>query len=151
MYVLPRSLADDSYLRIFLDATRHLSADERGTRLEEDTFLAQLHDRLSLEGQTTAATSDSPSGALIEECNLHFVTFIDHRGDVYELDGTTAGPLVHRAPTPDPRSTSSPDRSLLHRACRVIRENYVDRPVEQASRLHYTVLALVHAMPGASD
>ncbi|KAJ3224377.1 Ubiquitin carboxyl-terminal hydrolase isozyme L3, partial [Clydaea vesicula] len=78
-------------LKIF-NKTRHFSADERAKFLEseEASELANLHFHSSIEGQSTVPESNA-------DVDLHFVTFVEVEGQLYELDGRKPFPINHGA------------------------------------------------------
>ena len=80
-------LDDDSILKKYLDAAKTLSAEERGKLLEGDSTFTSAHQELAQEGQTDANSGD--------EVNHHFIAYINHNGNLYELDGRKAFPINH--------------------------------------------------------
>jgi ubiquitin carboxyl-terminal hydrolase L3 len=120
---------------MFLQRTWNLSAEERGELLESDVFLAQIHERTSLQGQTHLSGTDE-----IEEVNLHFITFIEREGWLFELDGRKPEPSIVGSPA------DKANRSLLKRVSKVIRETYMKPSSPMSSSVddyQYTILALV--------
>lgn len=84
---------DGSILRKYLDAARNLSSEERGKLLENDTSFTEAHQELAVEGQTDA-NSDEP-------VLHHFVVFVNHNNELYELDGRKSYPIKHGDTTDD--------------------------------------------------
>lgn len=80
-------LQDDSPLKKFLGSARQLSAEQRGKLLEGFSEISDYHQELAMEGQT-----DANSGEPVEH---HFVAFVNHGGDLYELDGRKSFPVKH--------------------------------------------------------
>lgn len=76
-------------MKKYLDAARNLTPEERGKLLENDTSFTGAHQELAIEGQT-----DANSG---EPVNHHFVVFIQHNNELYELDGRKSYPIKHGA------------------------------------------------------
>ena len=69
---------NDGKLKSFLDATKDLSADERGHRLEIDGALSTAHEESALQGQTEAPSRD-------EKVDLHFIALVAKNGSLYQL------------------------------------------------------------------
>ena len=51
-------LLPGSPLQLFLEATRHLTPEERADRLENDSEIVRVHDEAAREGQTAAPNLD---------------------------------------------------------------------------------------------
>lgn len=68
----------DGHLKKFLEATQGLTPDERASKLEVDQGLSSAHESSALAGETEAPSRD-------EKVDLHFVTFIEKDGILYEL------------------------------------------------------------------
>ena len=51
-------LRPGSPLQLFLEATRHLTPEERADRLENDSEIVRVHDEAAREGQTAAPNLD---------------------------------------------------------------------------------------------
>ncbi|RIA99117.1 ubiquitin carboxyl-terminal hydrolase isozyme L3-like protein [Glomus cerebriforme] len=79
---------EDGPLRKLLDKTKNLTPDERAKVLEEDEELAEAHKTYASSGQTSTPRAD-------EDVNLHFTTFIEKDGSLYELDGRKPFPINH--------------------------------------------------------
>lgn len=80
-------LQEDSALKKYLNAAGQLSAEQRGKLLEGFTEISEFHQELALEGQTDANSADP--------VDHHFVAFVNHQGDLYELDGRKSFPVKH--------------------------------------------------------
>lgn len=80
-------MQENSALKKFLDSGRALSAEQRGKLLEGFTEISEFHQELALEGQTDANSSNP--------VDHHFVAFVNHRGELYELDGRKSFPVKH--------------------------------------------------------
>lgn len=70
-----------------MDEARELSPEQRGKLLEGFEEISASHQELALEGQT-----DANSG---EPVDHHFVAFVNHQGELYELDGRKSFPVNH--------------------------------------------------------
>lgn len=82
---------DGSILKKYLDAAKDLTPEERGKLLQNDASFTEAHQELAVEGQTDA-NSDEP-------VNHHYVAFINHNNELYELDGRKSYPIKHGATT----------------------------------------------------
>lgn len=78
---------EGSIFKLYLDAARKLTPEERGKLLQDNVSITEAHQELAVEGQT-----DANSG---EPVNHHFVVFINHNGELYELDGRKSYPIKH--------------------------------------------------------
>lgn len=64
-----------------------MTPEQRGKLLENDASFTGAHQELAVEGQTEA-NPDEP-------VNHHFVVFVNHKNDLYELDGRKSFPIKH--------------------------------------------------------
>lgn len=87
MFHFSVDLQENSILKKYLDAARNLSPEKRGKLFETFSTIGESHHKFALEGQT-----DANSG---EPVNYHFVTYVNHNGDLYELDGRRSYPVKH--------------------------------------------------------
>lgn len=78
----------DSALKKFIEKTSKMSAEERAAFLEKDESIRVTHESSAQEGQTEAPSAD-------ERVNLHFISFVNVGGQLYELDGRKLFPIVH--------------------------------------------------------
>lgn len=115
----------DSPLQSFLDATKGMSPEERGTELEKTKTISEAHEQSAQEGQTQAPPAD-------EDVSLHFVAFVHVDGNLYELDGRKSFPINHGVTTPE---------QLLEDASAVCRQ-FVERDPDN---LNFTLIALAPA------
>jgi len=104
----------DGPLKEFLEKTKAMSPDDKGTALENDEGIAKAHEESAQEGQTEAPDRDT-------KLDLHFVAFVEVDGNLYELDGRKKFP-INLGPT-------SPD-SLLQDAAKACRE-FINRDPEE--------------------
>lgn len=78
----------DSALKKFIEKTSKMNAEERAAFLEKDESIRVTHESSAQEGQTEAPSAD-------ERVNLHFISFVNVGGQLYELDGRKPFPIVH--------------------------------------------------------
>uniref|UniRef100_A0A8C6S9U1 Ubiquitin carboxyl-terminal hydrolase n=1 Tax=Neogobius melanostomus TaxID=47308 RepID=A0A8C6S9U1_9GOBI len=78
----------DSMLKKFLEKTSKMNPEERAAFLEKDETIRVTHESSAQEGQTEAPSAD-------ERVNLHFISFVNVGGQLYELDGRKPFPIVH--------------------------------------------------------
>lgn len=78
----------DSPLKIFFEKTSKMNPEERAAFLEKDESIRVTHESSAQEGQTEAPSAD-------ERVNLHFISFVNVGGQLYELDGRKPFPVVH--------------------------------------------------------
>lgn len=78
----------DSALKTFIEKTSKMNAEERAAFLEKDESIRVTHESSAQEGQTEAPSAD-------ERVNLHFISFVNVGGQLYELDGRKPFPIVH--------------------------------------------------------
>ncbi|KAI3388185.1 hypothetical protein SNEBB_006231 [Seison nebaliae] len=82
-------LDKNGVLKKFFDEVDPLSYEERGHRLGKACELASAHASTALGGQSEVMEATS-------KLNLHFVTFVEVDGNIYELDGRLSGPVLHQ-------------------------------------------------------
>lgn len=78
----------DSPLKKFFEKTSKMNPEERAAFLEKDESIRVMHESSAQEGQTEAPSAD-------ERVNLHFISFVNVGGQLYELDGRKPFPIVH--------------------------------------------------------
>lgn len=61
--------------------------------LQNSNTISETHSELAQEGQTEAN--------LNEPVNHHFVAFVEHNGELFELDGRKSSPIPHGKTSPD--------------------------------------------------
>jgi len=108
-------------LKRLLDKTKNLTPDERAKVLEEDEELAEAHKASASSGQTRTPRED-------EDVNLHFSSFIEKDGSLYELDGGKPFPINHGTCT-----------NLLQDSAKIIKK-FIERDPDN---FQFTVIALV--------
>ncbi|AMD20437.1 HDL307Cp [Eremothecium sinecaudum] len=95
MYALFHSLANNrELLEVDSKFNKYLSenkkADGRYGGKDSMDFVYSLSDLYKTNSQMGQTTAPDPAAAV----DLHFITFVEHEGKVYELDGRKSGPLV---------------------------------------------------------
>lgn len=81
----PIPFKPDSALAAFFERVRSLSADERGTALEQDKALVNAHTTVAQQGQTRALE--------VGATGHHFKALVERNGRLIELDGVRGAPL----------------------------------------------------------
>ncbi|KAF6201198.1 hypothetical protein GE061_005645 [Apolygus lucorum] len=112
----------DGTLKQFLESTKDMDPEARGTELQKNSNVADAHNTIAVEGQTEVPSED-------DKIIHHFVAFVHRDGDLYELDGRKAFPINHGPTTPD---------TLVEDAARVMTEIMRKDPDE----VRFTVCAL---------
>ncbi|XP_067842631.1 ubiquitin carboxyl-terminal hydrolase isozyme L3 [Heptranchias perlo] len=115
----------DSVMKKFLDDSITLTPEEKAKYLEKDESIRVTHEFSAQEGQTEAPSLD-------EKVDLHFITFVNIDGHLYELDGRKPFPINHGDTTAD---------SLLEDAIGVCKK-FMQRDPDE---LRFTVVALYKA------
>ncbi|XP_078513559.1 ubiquitin carboxyl-terminal hydrolase isozyme L3 [Lissotriton helveticus] len=112
----------DSAMKRFLNLSSKMTPDARAKFLEKDESIRLSHETSAQEGQTEAPHID-------DKVDLHFITFVEEQGYLYELDGRKQFPINHGP-------TSS--ETLLEDAV-VICKKFMNRDPDE---LRFTVVAL---------
>eukprot|EP00658_Telonema_sp_P-2_P067173 TRINITY_DN5610_c0_g1_i2.p1 TRINITY_DN5610_c0_g1~~TRINITY_DN5610_c0_g1_i2.p1 ORF type:complete len:191 (-),score=49.01 TRINITY_DN5610_c0_g1_i2:141-713(-) len=107
--------ADGVWLRDLIKATADMTPADRARYIEESDSLENLHGSAANQGQSHQEDINA-------EINLHFVTFVCHRGQLWELDGRAPGPIL--------RSENCPSEALLTESAKVI-QNYIKLVAEK--------------------
>ncbi|XP_051994108.1 ubiquitin carboxyl-terminal hydrolase isozyme L1-like [Xyrauchen texanus] len=76
----------NSALKKFLEATSGMSAAERAKELEKNKAIQEAHEEAAEAGQCRPEA---------DKVNFHFITFVNVKGQLYELDGRMEGPVCH--------------------------------------------------------
>ncbi|XP_078258421.1 ubiquitin carboxyl-terminal hydrolase isozyme L3 [Rhinoraja longicauda] len=84
----------NSALKRFLVDSACLSPEDKGKYLEKDESIRVTHEFSAQEGQTEAPSLD-------EKVDLHFISFVNVDGHLYELDGSKPFPINHGDTTDD--------------------------------------------------
>ena len=116
-------------LRQLYEATRNLSPDEKAVHLETNEKLASAHHASSVQGQSEVPDTE-------EEVDLHFICFIQHNGQLYEMDGRKPAPVNH-----------GPSTDLITDAVSVVKKFMERDPgkwtrLQISDQLNFTLLAL---------
>ncbi|XP_042171900.1 ubiquitin carboxyl-terminal hydrolase isozyme L1-like [Oncorhynchus tshawytscha] len=81
----------DSALKKFLDETANMTPAQRATHLENNQAIREAHDGVAAQGQCRVEA---------DNVNFHFITFVNVKGQLYELGECMA---ESRCPAPSPR------------------------------------------------
>lgn len=80
-------IEEGSVLKNYLNAAKNLTPKERGELLEGDSAFTGSHQELALEGQTESDPN--------VKVNHHFIVFVNHNDELYELDGRRHCAIPH--------------------------------------------------------
>ncbi|XP_027236835.1 ubiquitin carboxyl-terminal hydrolase isozyme L3 isoform X1 [Penaeus vannamei] len=116
---------EDGPLKEFLEKTKDMGPDEKGTALENDEGISKAHEESAQEGQTEAPDRDT-------KLDMHFVAFVEVDGNLYELDGRKKFPINHGSTSAD---------TLLKDAASACRK-FIERDPEEA---RFALVALASA------
>ena len=119
-------LKPNSPLKIFLDASRDLSPEERGKLLESNADICNAHHTSAREGQSQVPTDSN----LI----YHFTALVQKNGTLYQLSGRKGG-IISRGP--------SSEDTFLCDAARLCRQFIAKDP----NNFAFNVLALSKQNP----
>ncbi|XP_030644051.1 ubiquitin carboxyl-terminal hydrolase isozyme L1 [Chanos chanos] len=112
-----------SALKKFLETTATMSADDRAKQLEENQAIHGTHDEVAVEGQCRPEA---------DKVNFHFITFVNVKGHLFELDGRMDGPVNHGA---------TKDDTFIMDAAKVCRE-FMER---EKGEMRFSAVALCKA------
>lgn len=96
----------------------------KAQRLEQDAKIATLHDEA-----TSSETNATDRGNIDDDVTTHFIALVHHNGQLYELDGRKAAPILHGSTTPE---------KLLKDSIKVVQTFMQRDPTE----VRFTILAL---------
>eukprot|EP01111_Echinosteliopsis_oligospora_P002644 TRINITY_DN1399_c0_g1_i1.p1 TRINITY_DN1399_c0_g1~~TRINITY_DN1399_c0_g1_i1.p1 ORF type:complete len:236 (+),score=80.37 TRINITY_DN1399_c0_g1_i1:68-775(+) len=116
-------IGSDGFFKAFLNKTKEMTPDERAAALFDDQQIDTVHASSAQQGQSREIPPE-------EDVDLHFISFVQVDGNLYELDGTKPFPINHGASSAD---------SILQDAVKVIQKIIALNPEEN----RFTVLALV--------
>lgn len=116
---------DDGPLKEFLEKTKEMSPEDKGTALENDEGISKAHEESAQEGQTEAPDREA-------KLDMHFVAFVEVDGTLYELDGRKKFPINHGSTSAD---------TLLKDAAEACRE-FIKREPEES---RFALVALASA------
>jgi len=106
----------------FLDLSKAAKPEERAALLEKDAEMTRAHESSAEGGQTAAPSRDA-------KVDLHFISFVNVNGTLYELDGRKSAPIAHGKTT---------DETLMKDAA-VVCKKFIEREPEN---LNFTALAI---------
>ncbi|XP_010865178.1 ubiquitin carboxyl-terminal hydrolase isozyme L1 [Esox lucius] len=112
----------DSALKKFLDETAKMTPAQRATHLENNQAIREAHDEVASQGQCRVEA---------DKVNFHFITFVNVKGQLYELDGRLDGAVNHGTTT---------DGSFTQDAAKVCR-GFVER---EEGEVRFSAVALCH-------
>lgn len=112
----------DSKVMKFIENTLKQTPEERAVKLEKDESISVAHGFSAQEGQSKVPSVD-------DKINLHFIAFVNVGGQLYELDGRKAFPVVHGKTSED---------TFLEDAGRVCKA-FMDRDPQE---IHFNIIAL---------
>jgi ubiquitin carboxyl-terminal hydrolase L3 len=115
-------IEEGSYLDKYFKEVNGKSDEEIGHALEVAEGISGAHEESASEGQTEAPELEA-------SVDLHFVCFVHHEGNLYELDGNKQYPVNHGATTAD---------TLLEDTAAVARKFMARTPED----LRYSLVAL---------
>jgi ubiquitin carboxyl-terminal hydrolase L3 len=91
-------LESGSFLQQFFQSTANMSPAERGRFLEhppgDAPDIEDAHQAAGMEGSTAPPAPET-------DVDLHFIAFVEHNGQLYELDGRRRFPINHGPTTRD--------------------------------------------------
>jgi ubiquitin carboxyl-terminal hydrolase L3 len=115
-------LPADSPIGTFMASVQGKNSAEIGAALIEADAIHGAAEECSQGGQTAAPAADS-------KVDMHFISFVEVDGDLYELDGNKACAINH-GPT---------DGDLLKKATQVVKQNFMD---VNPDSMHFNMMAL---------
>lgn len=115
-------LEKDSELEGFLQRSRDLTPEERGSLLSQQRAVAEYAKEVAFEGQTKTPAAEA-------DVMLHFITFVNRDGVLYELDGDKPVPLSH-----------GNSEDILKDTVRVVQDNFMKLDPDN---LNFSLIALV--------
>ena len=113
---------DGKHFGKFIESCLNLSPEERASFLEKDKDMGSAHEDSAQEGQTKAPSRE-------DSVKTHFIAFVCKNGGLYEMNGSSDGPIYH--------SKSSPD-TLLEDAA-VVAKKFMERDPDE---VNFTLMAL---------
>jgi ubiquitin carboxyl-terminal hydrolase L3 len=80
-------LEEGSVLKKFFEKTKSMTPEERSAYLETCEEFKKAHSQFAGQGQSNQVEN-------ADDCNYHFIAFVNHNGKLYELDGLKEGPYL---------------------------------------------------------
>ncbi|KAF8822376.1 ubiquitin carboxyl-terminal hydrolase UCHL3 [Cardiosporidium cionae] len=111
------------YFDRFFNLVESLDPSQRAQVLENDEELEASHATFERQGQSRSPDRD-------EEIFLHFITFIEKDGSIYELDGRKAYPVNHGKTT---------DATFLKDTTTVIQKKFISH---EPTDVHFSIIAI---------
>ena len=120
-------LSETSFVKRMFDATKSLSADDRGDWLESDPEIESAHASFESGGQSAVTTDD---------VDTHFIAFVPSADGkrVIELDGRKTGPIDHGE-----IDYANPTDPFGVAVLNVIKSQFIDKNPED---IRFSILAL---------
>ncbi|KAH6795093.1 ubiquitin C-terminal hydrolase 3 [Perilla frutescens var. hirtella] len=112
-------LVEGSYLDKFFKSTANMNPSERAAFLENDREMEVAHSVAATGGDTEAS----------DDVDTHFICFTCVNGQLFELDGRRAGPILHGASSPN---------TVLQDAAKVIQKIIQKNP----DSINFNVIAI---------
>lgn len=107
----------NSSLLEFIEESSKLRPEDKAGKLETCESIATAHEEVSNEGQTEAP---APNAAV----EYHFISIINHKDQIYEMDGRKLGPIKHGATS---------ESTFLKDAITVIKKCFINLDEENAN------------------
>ncbi|GAM22246.1 hypothetical protein SAMD00019534_054210 [Acytostelium subglobosum LB1] len=114
---------NEGFFKSFLQTTSNLSVDQRANALAHNSEIERTHEISAQQGQSNVPDQDDP-------VILHFVSFVNVDGHLYELDGRKPFPINH--------STTS-DETFLEDVGEVLQMMIEENPEE----IRFNLMGLV--------
>ncbi|KAK4056487.1 ubiquitinyl hydrolase 1 [Microbotryomycetes sp. JL221] len=83
---------NDGPLKTLFERAKDKNPYERAAMLVEDDGVAGEVSRVH---ESTASTGETATPALSDDTDLHFLSFVEHKGNLIELDGRRESPVNH--------------------------------------------------------
>lgn len=84
-------LTEGSLLKTFLDKCDDQNYEERASLLMGETSFSKAHEEVANAGLTP----------IVDNVMHHFITLVEHKGTLYELDGRKSFPIPHGPVKPE--------------------------------------------------
>lgn len=78
----------NSSIKEFIKDSQQLEPEVKASKFENCDTIATAHEKSSVEGQTEAPAAS-------ESVEYHFISIINHKNYIYEMDGRKQGPIKH--------------------------------------------------------
>lgn len=99
IHLVANKCSDDDFepnssIKQFIGESKQLKPEVKASKFENCDTIASAHESSSNEGQTEAPAAS-------ESVEYHFISIINHKNHVYEMDGRKKGPIRHQATSQD--------------------------------------------------